>query len=165
MNLGRVLYRTRQFAQYTLAARPDTPPVVEALLSPSLAALFRAMDPASQRHHLRVLARLQGAGVTEPDALAAALLHDVGKGRISPLVRAVYVLARWLAPGLPAWLGGNGRRGWPAMYRLVHHATLGAALVAAAGGSPRVVWLIAHHQRHDLDDPVLQALAAADDAS
>jgi hypothetical protein len=123
------------------------------------------MDPAARRHHLAVYRRLRAQGCDNSEVLAAALLHDIGKGRVSPLDRTAYVLASRIGPGFVRWLAGDGRRGWRALYRLAHHPALGAALVQAAGGSARLVWLIAHHQRRDLDDRDLQLLREADEAS
>lgn len=164
--VGRALYRTRQFAVYTLGGlRAVNDESATAVLPPALAALFRTMDPAARRHHLAVYRRLRARGCDNAEVLAAALLHDIGKGRVSPLDRTAYVLASRLGPAFVRWVAGDGRRGWRALYRLAHHPALGAALVEAAGGSARLVWLIAHHQRRDLDDRDLQLLREADEAS
>ncbi|MCS6801716.1 MAG: HD domain-containing protein [Chloroflexota bacterium] len=166
MTLGRAVYRTRQFAAYTLGGwgKVDDASAVAAL-PPPLAALFRSMDAAARRHHLAVYRRLRARGCDTPEVLAAALLHDIGKGRVSPLERTAYVLASRVGPWLVRRLAGDGRRGWRALYRLAHHPAIGAALVQAAGGSERVVWLIANHQRRDVRDRDLQLLREADEAS
>ncbi|GIW07208.1 MAG: hypothetical protein KatS3mg060_2013 [Dehalococcoidia bacterium] len=166
MTVARVVYRTRQFAAYTLGRFGEVDDALAvAALPPALAALYRTMDPAARRHHLAVYRRLRASGCDNPDVLAAALLHDIGKGRVSPVERTVYVLASRVGPWLAHWLAGDGRHGWRALYRLAHHPTLGAALVRAAGGSERLVWLIANHQRRDWDDRDLRMLQAADEAS
>ena len=46
------------------------------------------MSVSDQRHSLNVMRTLRRQGHTEPDLLAAALLHDVGKS------------AAWLTPGI-----------------------------------------------------------------
>ncbi|MFN8532245.1 MAG: HD domain-containing protein [Dehalococcoidia bacterium] len=165
MTVGRAVYRTRQFAQYALGgAAPVDDGAVRAVLPAALATIFLGMDPASQRHHLAVFRRVVAAGCDDPDVVAAALLHDLGKGRVSPLDRTAWVLLE-RTPWLASRLAGDGRRGWTALYRLAHHPAIGAAQVGAAGGSDRLVWLIANHQRNDLDDPGLRILRAADDES
>jgi hypothetical protein len=166
MMLGRAVYRTRQFASYALGGRGAVDDgIALAALPPALGALYLSMEPVARRHHLAVYRRLRAMGCDNPELLAAALLHDLGKGRVSPLARTAYVLASHAGEWLVRGLAGDGQRGWRALYRLAHHPALGAALVEAAGGSPRLVWLIAMHQRRDIEDPDLRLLQAADEAS
>jgi hypothetical protein len=162
--LDRALYRTRQFVRYSNGREADDGAARE-ILPPRLFALFRSMDGGGRRHHLAVYQRLRQLGVRDPDELAAALLHDVGKGRVSPVTRAIYVVATRVWRGAPQALAGPGGRWWPAMRRLWRHPELGARQVAGSGGSPRLVWLIANHQRTDLDEPALKRLQDADDHS
>src|SRR5205085_6254816 len=103
-----------------------------ALLNTEEARLFFAMQRRDQRHALEVYGRLRAATVTDPSALAAALLHDCGKGAVPVWLRILYVLrpsaidriAREDAPGI---------RG--AAWRLRHHEAIGARKALAAGSS------------------------------
>ena len=49
---------------------------------PGHEAVGRRVDVSDQRHALEVYGRLRAATVTDPSALAAALLHDCGKGAV-----------------------------------------------------------------------------------
>jgi hypothetical protein len=76
------VYRVRQFIQ-AAGARIRPAEVDAALLDrylPPLAVdLFRAMPNQDRQHALNVFRALQQEGYDDPDLLAAALLHDVGK--------------------------------------------------------------------------------------
>ncbi len=149
---ARPLYRSRQFLRALRAqVSPEDLARVDAVLPPAQAALFRSMPVALQRHHLDVHAHLVAAGCTDPDVLAAALLHDVGKGQVTVWARVVHVLLEPLA-GLYARLAADGPGFRGQLYRLRHHPELGAAQARAAGASPGTCWLIEHQE-----DPVLPA--------
>lgn len=119
-------------------------------------ALFATMSLADQRHSLRVCRALQEQGCTEPDMLAAALLHDVGKaqGRVPFWTRPAIVLGKRLAHGLLSRLTvypvDAHAHGWRrALSYAWHHAEVGADLAAAAGLSERaVLYIRTHHQPH-----------------
>lgn len=160
-------YRVRQFWQALTAPAVGPPPE----LAPGLQALFMGMPRADRAHGLHTCHLLASAD-PPPELLAAALLHDVGKSR--PRVRlwhrVVYVLAGRLAPGWLARRCAAPATGcWGGLAALENHAQVGARLVAAAGASEMVVWLVAHHHADPaaLDAPaaergLLQALQAAD---
>lgn len=146
----RPLYRSRQFFR-ALRARVTAEDLarVDAVLPPTQAALFRHMPVALQRHHLDVHDDLVAAGCSDPDVLAAALLHDVGKGQVTVWARVAHVA---LAPFGPvqdrlAATDGPGFRGQ--LHRLRHHPELGAALAREAGASATTCWLIAHQEDPD----------------
>jgi len=88
--------------------------LAQSILSPALLALFLEMQPAEINHSLEITRRLIASGETDPDLLAAALLHDVGKSR-SPLdlwERAIVVLAKRLIPGVSQrWGASEDMRG------------------------------------------------------
>ena len=160
MSLPRPLYRTRQFLG---ALRPAVAEAelaeTERFLGRQLFALFRSMTLLDQRHSMDVYQLLRDQRSTDRDILSAALLHDVGKGRIRLWERIAYVLADTVArPLLPRFSGG--------LARLRDHATLGAERLAAAGASPELVRLVAEHERRRIpsSDLPLHLLRAADDA-
>lgn len=159
----RPLYRSRQFFG---SLRPRVDPALRdealALLPERARELFNSMTLRDQQHCLDVYRRLRDEGQDDSDLLAAALLHDCGKGEIALWHRVAFVL---LQAAAPSRLGRLARPGdaasWRAvMYRCLHHEALGAQLARAAGCSERTVALI----RRD-DDPALATLHAADDAS
>ncbi len=141
-------------------------------LSPGQLLLFRAMPPSDQAHGIRVLQSLLATEETDPDLLAAALLHDVGKSQhpIRPWERAAAVLIERLAPSLAQRLGRSEPRGWQRPFAVAaQHPEWGAGLVQEIGGSKRLVRIIRHHQ-DDMEQVVrndfgqaLRALQAADD--
>ena len=159
--MARPLYRSRQVL-HALRPRIEQPNLDAArgVLNEGESRLFFAMQPADQRHALEVYTRLRGR-VDDRDLLAAALLHDCGKGEMPLALRILNVLS----PRLVARLADRRGEGWRgAAYRLRHHAELGAQQAQAAGSTPRTVRLIQGHTEpeeawmHDL-------LRSADDAS
>ncbi|MCH8200930.1 MAG: hypothetical protein IIB85_03300, partial [Chloroflexi bacterium] len=104
--ISRLSYRARQFRR-TLAPGITANDLHEAesALGGDLYALFAAMQPADQRHCLDVYRRLRSEGEDDPDLLAAALIHDAGKGgesarRIRTWHRVAYVILGTLPPGV-----------------------------------------------------------------
>ncbi|MGO8947025.1 MAG: hypothetical protein ACLQUY_05050 [Ktedonobacterales bacterium] len=159
-------YRVWQFrhAVTTHQLSDEDHAVVETALPPGGQRLFASMSASDQHHSLLVYRALQNRGCTDPEMLAAALLHDSGKGsgRVPLWVRPLVVLARALTPGLLPWLARNDRAWWRRpFYYAWHHAAVGADLAARAGLSERAVLLIqTHHQPHG---PAAE-LHAVDDA-
>ncbi|HZP25881.1 MAG TPA: HD domain-containing protein [Dehalococcoidia bacterium] len=160
MSLARPLYRTRQFLG-ALRPRVSAAELEDAkrFLGPQLFALFSSMMLRDQRHSLDVFRLLDDQGCHDNDVLAAALLHDVGKGRVRLWERVVYVLAGALARPLQSRLGNGAKR-------LRDHAAIGAVQVAAAGASPQLVRLVAEHEDRQLSpsDAPLRLLRSADDS-
>lgn len=136
--------------------------VVVGALPPAQRLLFDAMHPADQAHGLAVRADLAGRGITDPDLLVAALLHDAGKGPETGLMpRIAWALAeRYGAPIAVIAAGTPGLRAGIA--RLRDHEARSAELAAAAGCSARTVRLIAGDA--DRADDGLRLLRLADDA-
>ncbi|MEX1254231.1 MAG: hypothetical protein WEE64_07810 [Dehalococcoidia bacterium] len=169
--LGRGLYRSRQFFS-SLRPRVDAAARHEAfaLLSDGERALFETMTPRDQQHCLNVYRRLRDEGHAERDPdgrslLAAALLHDAGKGRIALWHRVVFVLLEAGAPGVLRRVAepGDGT-GWrQALHRCLHHAELGAEAARSAGSSERTVALI-REDGSEAPPELLLALKGADDS-
>jgi hypothetical protein len=164
---SRAVYRGRQFFG-SLRPRVDTSLRDEAfaVLNEPERALFSRMALRDQQHCLAVYAKLRTQGHDDRDLLAAALLHDVGKGRISLWHRVAFVmlestplLDRLASAEGPAWPEVGGWR--QAMYRCRHHPALGAKLAEEAGASPRTVALI----REDPSSEGLAALHSADEGA
>ncbi len=127
-------------------------PVDDALarehLTPPLYALYRTMRRSERQHSLRVLRDLRDQGYSDPDLLAAALLHDVGKTRapFSIPEKVLVVLVKAFAPRLYRRWGSDSSRGWRRPFAVsTQHPAWGATIVAQAGGTPRTIELIRHH--------------------
>lgn len=146
-----MLYRLQQF-WHLLRARPLEPQAlqeVKRVLSAQELKLFRRHAVADRRHAYRVMRTLLARGEDDPDLLAAALLHDVGKTRYRLRLweRVVGALGEILCPGcVKDWAQGRAQ-GWrrPFVIRSQHGAW-GAKMAQAAGSSARTVRLIRHHQ-------------------
>jgi hypothetical protein len=126
-------------------------------------ALFDAMHVADRRHGLDVVAALRRAGVTDRDVLAAGLLHDCAKGDTGALPRVAWSLGEAFGP----WVVRVAARipGWrAALERLRDHAEASAAMLEAAGLSPRAVELV-RYQAQPRDPEYGRLLLAADEAS
>jgi len=135
------------------------------LLSPAERHLFDSMALRDQRHGLDVYCTLRRQGHQDPDLLTAALLHDLGKGRISLWHRVAYVLLSAAAPMLLRRLAAEEGAGWrQALWRCLHHPERGAEMAAAAASTPEVVRLIRLQETDDTGDSRLRLLRAADEA-
>jgi hypothetical protein len=124
------------------------------------------MPVADQRHALDVVARLERAGETDPDLLAAALLHDTGKGRRVRLWhRVAVVLLGAVGPGVLTRLAVEDPGSWRYPFWVhLHHAELSARAAVAAGCGPRVAAFIAGDPSGP-DARLAAALRTADAAS
>jgi putative nucleotidyltransferase with HDIG domain len=172
--LARAIYRGAQcFRGFVTVVDPDDARAVAALLSPQELQLFLAQRPRDRRHAvltMRHLERIATAGASTPseELLTAALLHDIGKGPLHVGDRVLYVLLEALSPTLvDRFADEHASRLRSALWRLRHHASLGAAQLIAAGSAPRVVELIvAHHLPATLEgDHELAWLLAADESA
>lgn len=160
MRLRAIRYRLGQgFQHLGLARAPGAADYAEVArwLPASALPLFRTMSYADQQHSLRVCRGLQARGCTEPEMLAAALLHDLGKagGRVPFWTRPAIVLGKRLLPRLLVWLAADPRgaetRGYPRWRRALGyawwHAEVGADQATAAGLSEQAaLYIRTHHQ-------------------
>ncbi len=169
--LAQARYRVWQFWR-SLAPRPldtDDRAILEAALPPDGRRLFATMSANDQRHSLTVYRALRDRGCADPELLAAALLHDCGKGggRVPLWVRPPLVLLRVFAPGLLRRLTREPQAGKPVsrwrrpFYNAWHHPAIGADLAVRAGLSERAVLLI---RTHHLPNGPAATLHAVDDA-
>ena len=166
--LSRLAHRTRQFwnALHGHRGQVETETLLPHL-TPSQIVLFRRMQPSEQNHAYRMLERLKATGQTDPDLLAAALLHDVGKVLypLSLFDRVVIVLGkRFFQRRARHWSEGTPSRHRRPFVVAAHHSNWGADLAEQAGASSRTVDLIHRHQDiPSVDDSLLVALQSADD--
>jgi hypothetical protein len=161
------VYRVEQFLDHLRArVSADEAALAHRLLPASARPLFDAMPVADRRHALDVVARLHDAGHDDPHLLAAALLHDAGKGhRMRLWHRVSGVLLEAIAPRVLTRLATAEPRSWRYPFHLyLHHARLSADAAAAAGCSPPTVALI-RGTAHGADASLAAALRTADEAS
>ncbi|GCE26212.1 hypothetical protein KDA_16960 [Dictyobacter alpinus] len=160
--VNTVIYRLRQVRQqlgFVPSMTTEDYREVERWLSRPALNLFRTMTQADQQHSLRVCRGLQERGCQEPDMLAAALLHDVGKaeGRVPFWTRPAIVLGKRFAPSLlqrtviePERIELEPQPRWRQSISYAwYHAEVGALLAAATGLSERaILYIRTHHQPH-----------------
>jgi hypothetical protein len=122
---------------------------ITAVLTEQEAALFNQFSLSDQQHSYQVLCTLQSAGENQPNLLAAALLHDVGKTRapLSIWERSLIVLAEKFVPGKTAVWGQGEPQGWRRPFVVkAQHPAWGADMAQAAGSHPLTIELIRRHQ-------------------
>ncbi len=161
-----ILYRLGQL-WHNVTAQPLSRPELEEIedrLNPGELGLFERMSDSDQRHAYRVYTSLKTRGQVDPDLLAAALLHDVGKikCKLSIWDRSVAVIGERVAPQkVDRWGGVDGARWKRSFVIRKHHPDWGARLAAQAGSRPAVVDLIRRHQdsSQDAENPTDELLA------
>ncbi len=134
-------------------------------LSPPLYELFAAQHPRDVVHAAATARWLLERGHEGTDLIAAALLHDVGKGAQRRRDRVAYVLSS--ATRVDRVVGSARSRFElrQAIARSRAHSDIGAEMIAAAGGSDRVVYLTRFHHAPRSQDPVIALLQQADEAN
>jgi hypothetical protein len=151
---SRISYRAYQFffRLFTRIRESDLEPVYTHL-PPAGQTLFKTMSQGDQRHALNVYHALHATGCTDKDLLAAALLHDVGKGggRVRFFMRPIVVLMEIGTPRLLNKIAGSTFQTLVSPWRqpfhdAFYHAELGAKLAKEASLSPHAVeYIYTHH--------------------
>ncbi|MDQ2934634.1 MAG: hypothetical protein M3R49_06580 [Chloroflexota bacterium] len=145
---------------------PEQDAFAARLLPPGATRLFAEMPVADRRHGLAVAQRLLAGGFDDPELLAAALVHDAGKGRRMRLWhRVAAVLVDAAAPRLLARIASPdpASAGYP-FHLYLHHGPISADAALAAGCSPRTAAFI-RGSVAGADVRLADALHAADAAS
>lgn len=163
-----------------LIAKPDNSDfaLVERILPAELRVLFYQMTRDEQAHSIRVCRTLIAEGESEPDLLAAALLHDIGK--------TTYPLKLWERIWIVLWKMAKSDRNqtnwrvpreeinqhpwWRrALIVAENHAEWGSQILQQYHASPRLIWLVQYHQEEnedrywDKERIMLEKLKRADD--
>jgi len=156
--------KIRQFASHVRArVTPAERDALRGWLTPAQLGLFDRMHVADRRHGLDVVTSLRAAGVHDPEALLAGLLHDAGKGATGVWPRVAWSLGQ--LGGDHALRAAGRLPGMSApLERLRDHAEASAQLAAAAGCPPRTVELI-RHQETPRDQEFGELLRLADEAN
>jgi len=169
--MGGARYRLWQFWRLiTKRISPGELAEVRGRLRPELFAVFCRLNPAERHHAYCVWQTLQAQGHTDPDLLAAALLHDAGKSYMPLAVWekvAIVLGMRFLRPAVTALGNRPGPARWwtRPFVNAMQHPAWGAEMVSAAGGSPRAVELVRRHQdKVDPDDALYKLLSALQSA-
>ena len=161
------MHRVGQFVAHVRArVDPSEEALVERILPPSAQMLFREMPVADRRHGLDVAHRLLASGHDDRDLLAAALLHDAGKGhRLRLWHRVSGVVLEAVAPGALRRMASPDPRSWRYPFHIyLHHEAISAQMAVSAGCEPRTGSFV-RGQPRETDAPLQAALKAADDAS
>lgn len=134
------MHRVAQFIGHlTARVDPDEEQRARRLLPDAAWLLFAAMPTADRRHALDVAGHLLAAGHTDPELLAAAMLHDAAKGRRMRLWhRVAGVVLGAVSPRMLRGLASANEGSWRYPFHLyIHHAALSADAAERAGCSRR----------------------------
>lgn len=157
--------RVRQFFEASRQPTEEDIAFAGSHLPPGLFEVFLGQHQRDILHSVNAARYLLAHDRAEPDLIAAALLHDIGKGHQRRADRVLFVLAQGTAL--------SGRMAEPAsrfewrraVARSLHHAEAGAALLESAGAAATIVELVRRHHAREGGDDMLTALQGADAAT
>lgn len=158
-------HRVRQFLEAGRLPTRDDFELAAGLLDEPLLRLFEAQHPRDVVHSANTARWLLDRGHRDPDLLAAALLHDIGKGAQRRVDRALYVVAENVRLARVLAAPGSRFELRRAAARTLTHGEAGAAALAAAGASARVIAFTRLHHEPPRGDGVLALLQQADAAN
>jgi hypothetical protein len=142
---------------------------VRAVLSPAEFELWSEMSRPDRRHSAAVARRVNSAlgDAVQPDVIAAALLHDIGKldARLGTFGRVVATVCGLVSRDMAEqWASTRGFTRRVGLY--LCHDRLGSERLAYIGSAPIVVaWARDHHQSPSswtIDRTLADVLKAAD---
>ena len=170
-------YRVKQL-WWAVTARPlsaESEATVKSVLNSAELTLFRQFSHGDQQHGLRVLQNLSNSDRQSLPLAKAALIHDVGKTRLTLTVldRCLIVLASRVVPARARDWGRDPaaqQRYKRAFVIREWHAAWGAEMAEAVGSDQLTCDLIRRHQDklsnvQDATEKLLLALQTADDKS
>ncbi|GJM41369.1 MAG: HDIG domain-containing protein [Ardenticatenaceae bacterium] len=146
-----VRYRLWQFWQIVTAVplEPAARDEIATILSAQEISLFDRFSLNDQWHSYRVMKMLREAGHQQPALLVAALLHDVGKTKLSLSIweRSLIVLASIFLPRHTAVWGQGDAVGWKRPFVVkMQHPTWSAEMAIEADSLPQAIELMRRHQ-------------------
>lgn len=157
--------RLRQFRHAGACPTDEDLALGRQWLTPALFDLFSAQHPRDVVHSANTARWLLTRGHTDPDLIAAALLHDLGKGHQRRLDRVAHVVASNLGVGRRLANPGSRFDLRRAIARSRAHGAAGAETLRELGAPIRVVDLTALHHEPAGEDRMLALLQQADAAS
>jgi hypothetical protein len=162
--MRRVGHRVRQFfgaLRPRIGVRERV--AAYAYLSEPQQRLFERMTLRDQAHGIHVMRHVRSRAGDDRELCAAALLHDCGKGQIALWHRVAFVILGATPATRERIACRHGAQWRQALWRLLHHPSLGAHLVALTGADPDVVRMIREQDAPHADGR-LAILRAADEA-
>ena len=158
----------RRFFASVFARSPglDDQAWVRQVLEPGEYALWEAQPRYDRSHSIGVARRVEYAlgDASQPEWLAAALLHDVGKVQCGLGITGRVVGTLLLAGGgRDRVRGWADRSGWRGRFgRYATHGELGGAMIRGAGGrEPVAQWAEWHHRLRTLEPGALADVPAS----
>jgi hypothetical protein len=122
------------------------------------------MSQVDQQHSIRVCRLLTAAGCWQDDLLAAALLHDIGKGQPRLWERVAFVLLSAAARGRHGSLDRLSLPGTAGLAALHHQNATAAARIGLAGPWGSLARIVGGSPANDVEEFHVLVLRAADDA-
>ncbi len=160
-----MLQRVRQFREASSLPTDGDLALAREHLPPALAGLFEGQHQRDVLHAARTARWLLERGHGDSDLVAAALLHDIGKGSQRRRDRVAYVVSGWFGTARFVASAGSRFELRRAVARSRTHSEVGAEMLLSAGAPARVVELVRMHHAKAAGDAMLGLLQQADAAS